>query len=89
MAEMRSATAGSAKGASCASGSSAARGRMSASRAASSWAMARAFSVTHTPEAFTHDRPEFSTMDAAMTSRWAWKSRLASGPRTTLLYPGP
>ena len=85
MAEMRSATCGLAKGASCASSSSVARGVTAASRAARASAISRAFAVTQTPEALMHERPPFSTIEDAIRSRWRSQSALASGPSTALL----
>ena len=82
---MLSATFGFAKGASCASGSSVARGVTAASLAARPSAISRALAVTHTPEALMQERPPFSTIEEAISSRWRCQSALASGPSTTLL----
>src|SRR5437879_9683775 len=66
--EIRPATAASANGASRASGSSASRVRMVASRSASASSISAPCAGTHTPEVFMQNRPPFSTIEVIITS---------------------
>ena len=70
IAEILRPVSASANGASTASGSSDARGMTVASFFASASAIASACFVTHTPEAFTQDRPPLFAIDSAMTSMY-------------------
>ena len=82
---MRRATSGLAKGASWAWGSSSARGTIVANLAARASAISRPRVAVHTPEALTQERPPFSAMDEAITSRCFGHSSAMSGPSSTLL----
>ena len=66
---IRSAIAGLAKAAICASGWSAGRASTFASRSASASAIASAFFGVQTPEALMHDRPPLAAMEPAIRSR--------------------
>jgi hypothetical protein len=83
--EMRSATRGSANGASAASGSSVARGSIFTSRSARASAISTAWPVVQMPEAHMHERPEFSAIDTDITSRYCIQREAKSGPSSTLL----
>ena len=86
IAEMRRATSGLAKGASWRLGV-VLRARDDARRtvAASASAISRPRVAVHTPEALTQERPPFSAMDEAITSRCFGHSSAMSGPSSTLL----
>ena len=79
---IRAATRRSTNGAISASGSSAARGTIAASRAASASAISRPCDGVQTPEAFTHERPPFSATDLAIRSSDSAQSRRAVRRRT-------
>ena len=52
---------------------------------ASASAIVSACFVTHTPDAFTHERPPLFDIDSAITSMYCSHSSATSGPITTLL----